>query len=145
MLGSSSSFAGSSVLADIPAPWNTVTGAKLRELSLKLPQKQMTYTASASQPVTLGAEPYGTLPAQSATAGMFRSPYATVRAIDGLRNDGDAWQGGKPTAAAPQTLTVDFGGVFPVGGMQLFPYTDGVDRCNRPRRILPWPIFVERR
>lgn len=127
VLGSDSSLAGLSVIADIPAPWNTVTGATLRELSLKLPQKQMAYTASASQPVTLSAEPYGTLPAHSATAGMFRYPYTPVRAIDGSRNDDAGWRGGKPTAEAPQTLTVDFGGVFPVAGMQLFPYTDGVD------------------
>ncbi|MFC3798679.1 discoidin domain-containing protein [Cohnella sp. GCM10012308] len=115
---------GQAVTLDVTTPWNHVSGGTIRETSFNTPQKLVTFTAFSSQPLTLQALPYGYLPIAGVTAGMSEKPYTPDRVADGLKEDSGYWLGGGASAANPQVLTVDLGKVYPVAGMELYPYAD---------------------
>lgn len=118
------SLNGSSITVDITAPWNNIIGGTIQEGSLDLPQKRIQYTASSSQPLILHALLYGSLPITNVTAGMYEKPYIPNNVSDGSKDDAGFWKGGSASANNPQTITADLGAVYPVSGMELYPYTD---------------------
>ncbi|GGD59185.1 discoidin domain-containing protein [Paenibacillus nasutitermitis] len=119
-----SSLNGLPVEVDVTAPWRNISGGTIQESSVDLPQKRITYTASSSQPLLLQALPYGSLPIVKVTAGMSEKPFLPKNVADSSKDDAGMWKGGRATPGNPQTVTVDFGAVYPVSGMELYPFAD---------------------
>ncbi|MFC5406695.1 discoidin domain-containing protein [Cohnella soli] len=123
-----SSLNGSVMEVDLTAPWTQVVGGRIKEESLELPQKRITYTASSTQPLLVNSLPYGYLPVTEVSAGMHEKPFNPKSVVDLPKEEAGYWKGGSASPDKPQTLIADFGDVYPVSGMELYPIGDKDER-----------------